>query len=170
MPPAPREAASRPACAIDHGPDAQAVRSSSSAPAMIAAEIATGASAGSAKRSKVFRTAVQLVAMPVMSTSGSRHKRAGSKGRAWPAESARRSAGRSRARRAPWRAMPRPAACTSRAWNSKAVAARARGPRCSLTRISVGTSAWFIDSEIRLMSRLGISAAARNASMASERP
>ena len=39
---------------------------------MIAAGVATGASAGRAKRSKVFRTAVQLVAMPVISTTGSR--------------------------------------------------------------------------------------------------
>jgi hypothetical protein len=47
--------------------------------------------------------------------------------------------------------------------------ARSR-PSRSLTRTSVGTRAWFIDSEIRLISRPGISAAARNASIASERP
>ena len=43
-------------------------------------------------------------------------------------------------------------------------------PSISLTLISVGARAWFIDSEIRFTSRLGISAAARNASIASDRP
>jgi hypothetical protein len=36
---------------------------------MIAREIAIGASAGSAKRSNVFSTAVQLLATPVISTT-----------------------------------------------------------------------------------------------------
>ena len=49
--------------------------------------------------------------------------------------------------------------CWARSW-----------PSCSLTRTSVGTSAWFMDSEIRLISKPGISMAATNASMASERP
>jgi len=49
--------------------------------------------------------------------------------------------------------------CWARSW-----------PSCFLTLTSVGTSAWFIDSEIRLISKPGTSAATRKASMASVRP